>query len=105
MVHDLLMVFGTDCVSSTFRWKKIYFCKHPSEVYTLQKIAAQCLLHLEEESGESKELECDFDKQKHRGYKHCCGDCGFQVGVGCASKLIKYHHQGQQHVEHFSRRY
>ena len=40
MVHDLLMVFGTDCVSSTFRWKKIYFCKHPIEVYTLQKIVA-----------------------------------------------------------------
>lgn len=60
MVHDLLMVFGTDCFSSTFKWKKIYFCKHPIKVYTLQKIVAhyfyfiffsQCLLNLEEESG------------------------------------------------------
>ncbi|KAK9233374.1 hypothetical protein WN943_023623 [Citrus x changshan-huyou] len=64
-----------------------------------------CLLHYERESGsKSKELDCDFCNKIHRDYKYCCRECDFQIGVGCASKLINYH-QGQRHVRHFSHRH
>ncbi|KAH9669685.1 cysteine/Histidine-rich C1 domain family protein [Citrus sinensis] len=61
-----------------------------------------CLLHFEKESSGpgSDTLDCDFCKQTHRGFKFYCEYCDFQIGVGCASKLIKYH-QGHGHVEHF----
>lgn len=36
--------------------------------------------------------------------KHTGGSNDFQIGVGCASMLIKYH-QGLQHVDHFSYRH
>ncbi|KAL9459250.1 hypothetical protein AB3S75_002608 [Citrus x aurantiifolia] len=64
-----------------------------------------CVLHFERESSdEPDELDCDFCRQTHREFKYCCGDCDFQIGVGCASMLSKYH-QGQQHVEHRSHRH
>ncbi|KAL9462167.1 hypothetical protein AB3S75_000215 [Citrus x aurantiifolia] len=64
-----------------------------------------CVLHFERDpSDESSELDCDFCQQKHSTFKYCCGDCDFQIGVGCASMLMKYH-QGQQHVGHCSHRH
>ncbi|GAY63468.1 hypothetical protein CUMW_225880 [Citrus unshiu] len=55
----------------------------------------------EYQSSELDPLVCDFCKERHWGFRYCCELCDFQIGVGCASKLVKYH-QDQQHVEHFS---
>ncbi|KAH9669601.1 DC1 domain-containing protein [Citrus sinensis] len=80
-------------------------CVDLQEEICITHYRPHCVLHFERDSSdESKELKCDFCRQKHRSFKYRCGDCDFQIGVGCASMLIKYH-QGQQHVEHCSHRH
>lgn len=48
---------------------------------------------------------CDFCDWPQKGYRFCCYLCGFQICARCAVRLIAFHEDSEERIEHFSHRH